>query len=138
MVRCSGEVYGFKYWKDPGAFSHGVLGVINALVLAALTMTGTDIVGVSAGESANPRKVDHQSSCHTRELKKKKTHTILLGNSTSCKDCICSYHFHLCSLCVCDGYADTMERPSQSYRKRQRCNRVTFHHGLPISRFEGC
>lgn len=52
-----GTVYGFKYWKDPGAFSNGVLGVINALVLAALSMTGTDIVGVSAGESANPRKV---------------------------------------------------------------------------------
>lgn len=56
-MQFSGEVYGFKYWKDPGAFSNGVLGVINALVLAALTMTGTDIVGVSAGESANPRKV---------------------------------------------------------------------------------
>ncbi|CAO3643773.1 unnamed protein product [Mucor hiemalis] len=56
-----GTVYGFKYWKDPGAFSHGVLGVINALVLAALTMTGTDIVGVSAGESANPRKAIPQA-----------------------------------------------------------------------------
>lgn len=56
-VFLSGTVYGFKYWKDPGAFSNGVLGVINALVLAALSMTGTDIVGVSAGESANPRKV---------------------------------------------------------------------------------
>ncbi|KAI7863212.1 amino acid permease/ SLC12A domain-containing protein [Spinellus fusiger] len=51
-----GTVYGFKYWKNPGAFSNGVLGVINALVLAALSMTGTDIVGVSAGESENPRK----------------------------------------------------------------------------------
>ncbi|KAL0096660.1 amino acid permease/ SLC12A domain-containing protein [Phycomyces blakesleeanus] len=51
-----GTTYGFKYWKDPGAFSNGILGVINALVLAALSMTGTDIVGVSAGESANPRK----------------------------------------------------------------------------------
>lgn len=50
-------MYGFKYWRDPGAFSNGVLGVINALVLAALSMTGTDIVGVSAGESDNPRKV---------------------------------------------------------------------------------
>ncbi|KAI8376560.1 amino acid permease/ SLC12A domain-containing protein [Radiomyces spectabilis] len=50
------QVYGFKYWNDPGAFSNGALGVINALVLAALTMTGTDIVGVSAGESSNPRK----------------------------------------------------------------------------------
>ncbi|CAO3645642.1 unnamed protein product [Cunninghamella echinulata] len=49
-----GEVYGFKYWSNPGAFSNGVLGVINALVLAALTMTGVDIVGISAGESKNP------------------------------------------------------------------------------------
>lgn len=57
----SGTVYGFKYWKDPGAFSNGVLGVINALVLAALSMTGTDIVGVSAGESANPRKAIPQA-----------------------------------------------------------------------------
>ncbi|CAO3641866.1 unnamed protein product [Mucor fragilis] len=56
-----GTVYGFKYWKDPGAFSNGVLGVINALVLAALSMTGTDIVGVSAGESANPRKAIPQA-----------------------------------------------------------------------------
>lgn len=54
-------MYGFKYWKDPGAFSNGVLGVINALVLAALSMTGTDIVGVSAGESANPRKAIPQA-----------------------------------------------------------------------------
>ncbi|KAI8086017.1 amino acid permease/ SLC12A domain-containing protein [Halteromyces radiatus] len=51
-----GTVYGFKYWSDPGAFSNGVLGVINALVLAALTMTGVEIVGVSAGESKNPAK----------------------------------------------------------------------------------
>ncbi|ORZ23526.1 amino acid permease/ SLC12A domain-containing protein [Absidia repens] len=51
-----GEVYGFKYWVDPGAFSNGVLGVINAFVLAALTMTGVEIVGVTAGESKNPAK----------------------------------------------------------------------------------
>ncbi|GAA5805953.1 hypothetical protein HPULCUR_011480 [Helicostylum pulchrum] len=56
-----GTVYGFKYWNDPGAFSNGVLGVVNALVLAALSMTGTDIVGVSAGESANPRKAIPQA-----------------------------------------------------------------------------
>lgn len=50
-------MYGFKYWKDPGAFSDGVLGVINALVLAALSMAGVEVVSVSAGESENPRKV---------------------------------------------------------------------------------
>jgi lysine-specific permease len=48
--------YGFKYWRDPGAFSNGVLGVINALVLAALSVQGSEIVGISAGESANPRR----------------------------------------------------------------------------------
>lgn len=56
ILCCRGEVYGFKYWSDPGAFSNGVLGVINALVLAALTMTGVEIVGVTAGESKNPSK----------------------------------------------------------------------------------
>lgn len=56
LLSCSGEVYGFKYWSNPGAFSNGVLGVINALVLAALTMTGVEIVGVTAGESKNPSK----------------------------------------------------------------------------------
>jgi lysine-specific permease len=33
-----------------------VLGVINALVLAALSVQGSEIVGISAGESANPRR----------------------------------------------------------------------------------
>lgn len=51
------EVYGFKYWKDPGAFSNGVLGVINAFVLASFSMQGTEIVGITAGECENPIKV---------------------------------------------------------------------------------
>ncbi|KAI8060677.1 amino acid permease/ SLC12A domain-containing protein [Gongronella butleri] len=51
-----GEVYGFKYWRDPGAFSNGFLGILNALVLSALTMAGTEIVGVASGESKNPSK----------------------------------------------------------------------------------
>lgn len=36
----SDEVYGFKYWQDGNAFPHGVLGVINSLVLASLSMQG--------------------------------------------------------------------------------------------------
>ncbi|ORX45470.1 lysine-specific permease [Hesseltinella vesiculosa] len=52
-----GEVYGFKYWKDPGAFSNGFLGILNALVLSALTMAGTEIVGCASGETKNPSKV---------------------------------------------------------------------------------
>ncbi|KAI7898062.1 amino acid permease/ SLC12A domain-containing protein [Cokeromyces recurvatus] len=50
------EVYGFKYWNDPGAFSNGALGVVNAFVLASFSMQGTEIVGITAGECENPVK----------------------------------------------------------------------------------
>ncbi|KAI7871604.1 amino acid permease/ SLC12A domain-containing protein [Spinellus fusiger] len=50
------EVYGLKYWSMPGAFANGPLGVINALVLASFSMQGAEMVGIAAGESANPRK----------------------------------------------------------------------------------
>jgi hypothetical protein len=50
-------VFGFKYWKDPGAFSNGALGVVNAFVLASFSMQGTEIVGITAGECENPLKV---------------------------------------------------------------------------------
>ena len=51
------EVYGFKFWRDPGAFSNGALGVVNAFVLASFSMQGTEIVGITAGECENPVKV---------------------------------------------------------------------------------
>ncbi|KAL0096571.1 amino acid permease/ SLC12A domain-containing protein [Phycomyces blakesleeanus] len=50
------EVYGFKYWVSPGAFTNGALGVVNAFVLASFSMQGTEIVGITAGECGNPRK----------------------------------------------------------------------------------
>lgn len=52
------EVYGFKYWSNPGAFSNGALGVVNAFVLASFSMQGTEIVGITAGECENPLKVN--------------------------------------------------------------------------------
>lgn len=51
------EVFGFKYWSNPGAFSNGALGVVNAFVLASFSMQGTEIVGITAGECENPLKV---------------------------------------------------------------------------------
>ncbi|KAI8988966.1 amino acid permease/ SLC12A domain-containing protein [Pilobolus umbonatus] len=51
------EVYGFKYWSSPGAFSpDGVLGIVNAFVLASFSMQGTEIVGITAGECEDPVK----------------------------------------------------------------------------------
>lgn len=52
-----GEVYGFKYWNDPGAFTPNKAHILNAIVLASLTMQGTEIVGVTAAEADNPSKV---------------------------------------------------------------------------------
>jgi amino acid transporter len=60
----SGEVIGFKYWHDPGAFGEylvdgptgRLLGFWAAMVQACFAYTGTEVVGVAFGEAPNPRK----------------------------------------------------------------------------------
>lgn len=57
---------GFKYWINPGVMGPGVivenvhagrfLGFLSALVNAAFTFQGVELVGVSAGEASNPRR----------------------------------------------------------------------------------
>lgn len=60
----SGEVIGFKYWADPGAFGEYLvegptgrfLGFWAAMVQACFAYTGTEVVGVAFGEAPNPRR----------------------------------------------------------------------------------
>lgn len=60
----SGEVIGFKYWHDPGAFGEylvdgptgRLLGFWAAMVQACFAYTGTEVVGVAFGEAPNPRR----------------------------------------------------------------------------------
>lgn len=47
---------GFKYWNDPGAFADSINGVARTFVIAGTLYAGTEMVGITAGESANPRK----------------------------------------------------------------------------------
>lgn len=47
---------GAKYWHDPGAFQHGFNGFAGVFVIAAFSFGGTELVGLAAAESANPRK----------------------------------------------------------------------------------
>lgn len=47
---------GGKYWHDPGAFAAGFKGVCTVFVTAAFSFAGTELVGLAAAESANPRK----------------------------------------------------------------------------------
>ncbi|KAK6464564.1 arginine permease [Scheffersomyces coipomensis] len=57
---------GFRYWRNPGPWGPGILvenvntgrflGWLASLINAAFTFQGTELVGISAGESANPRK----------------------------------------------------------------------------------
>ncbi|PIB01871.1 General amino acid permease AGP3 [Cercospora beticola] len=51
-----GEKIGFKFYRDPGPFADGVKGVFKIFVFAALQYSGTEMVGLTAGESANPSK----------------------------------------------------------------------------------
>lgn len=57
---------GFRYWRNPGAWGPGILvsnihtgqflGWLSGLINAAFTYQGTELIGITAGESANPRK----------------------------------------------------------------------------------
>ncbi|KAK7228074.1 hypothetical protein V2G26_000244 [Clonostachys chloroleuca] len=51
-----GEKIGFKFYQDPGAFANGPKGVFEIFVFAALQYSGSEMVGLTAGESANPSR----------------------------------------------------------------------------------
>lgn len=51
----SGYVGG-RYWHDPGSFNNGFKGLCSAFVTAAFAFAGTEMVGLAAAETANPRK----------------------------------------------------------------------------------
>lgn len=60
-----GDRFGFRFWKEPGAFAtlyyEGSLGqwlgFLQCLIQAAFTIAGPDYVSMAAGEAENPRKV---------------------------------------------------------------------------------
>jgi yeast amino acid transporter len=51
-----GSYIGGKYWYDPGAFHNGFKGLCSVFVNAAFAFAGTELVGLAAAETANPRK----------------------------------------------------------------------------------
>ena len=53
--------FGFKYWDDPGAFANGYRGVFYVFVTAGFAFGGTELVGLAAAETGNPRKTIPQA-----------------------------------------------------------------------------
>lgn len=59
------DAFGFRTWKDPGAFNEYVatgnwgrfLGFFACLVQSAFTIVGPEYISMAAGEAANPRRV---------------------------------------------------------------------------------
>lgn len=51
-----GGYIGGTYWSDPGAFNNGFKGLCSVFVTAAFAFAGTELVGLAAAETANPRK----------------------------------------------------------------------------------
>ena len=47
---------GGRYWRDPGPFNNGFKGFCALFVTAAFAFTGTELVGLAAAETVNPRK----------------------------------------------------------------------------------
>jgi len=69
ILACGGgpnhHATGFQYWKDPGAFHEYILkgsagrflALWSTFTTAVFAYLGTELVGVTVGEAANPRKV---------------------------------------------------------------------------------
>lgn len=51
----TGEFIGNRYWKNPGAFNHGFKGVCSVFVTASYSLAGTEMVGLAAAETRNPK-----------------------------------------------------------------------------------
>ncbi|PPQ67198.1 hypothetical protein CVT24_011269 [Panaeolus cyanescens] len=49
------QYIGGRYWGDPGAFANGFKGVCAVFVTAAFSFAGTELVGLAASETPNPR-----------------------------------------------------------------------------------
>ncbi|KAH8674004.1 amino-acid permease [Xylariales sp. PMI_506] len=53
---------GAKFWYDPGAFNNGFNGFAGVFSIAAFAFAGTELVGLAAAESHNPRTAIPQAS----------------------------------------------------------------------------
>ena len=51
-----GGYIGGMYWRNPGPFNNGFKGLCSVFVNAAFAFSGTELVGLAAAETANPRK----------------------------------------------------------------------------------
>ena len=60
VINCGGApkggYIGGEYWQHPGAFNHGFKGLCSVFVTAAFAFAGTELVGLAAAETENPRK----------------------------------------------------------------------------------
>lgn len=50
------EFVGGRNWREPGPFANGFKGVCSVFVTAAFSFGGTEMIGLTAAETANPRK----------------------------------------------------------------------------------
>lgn len=60
MLNCGGTpdrgYIGGEFWHDPGAFNNGFKGQCSVLVTATFAYGGTELIGLAAAETINPRK----------------------------------------------------------------------------------
>lgn len=69
IIDCGGTgpqgYIGAKYWHNPGAFTNGFPGFCSVFVVAAFAFGGTELVGLTAAEAADPRKSIPQATKQT-------------------------------------------------------------------------
>ncbi|OAQ76924.1 amino-acid permease inda1 [Purpureocillium lilacinum] len=60
VLNCGGPpdrgYVGTEFWHDPGAFNNGFKGLCTVLITATFAFGGTELIGLAAAETENPRK----------------------------------------------------------------------------------
>jgi amino acid transporter len=54
-VGWEGNAIGFSHWYNPGSVNNGFLGFCDVIVVAAVAYSGTELVGLTAAETREPK-----------------------------------------------------------------------------------
>lgn len=72
-----GSYVGGSLYRNPGAFANGFKGVCSVFVTAAFSFAGTELVGLAASETPNPRKTMPGAGKFLGPSEKNKRHLLI-------------------------------------------------------------
>jgi len=118
-----GGYIGGQHWHNPGAFNNGFKGLCSVFVTAAFAFAGTELVGLAAAETANPRKVGlfQPAGCHGADH--------VLGSPDRHQAGLLAHHSLLHSVPYFNRSPCTVQQPgSIEWHKWRRCQGISIRY----------